>query len=1224
MALIPPRIVGPLSECSDHVIVRGQVSGAQVEVYAGGDVVASGSASGGSDLFSLTRSLAAGEVVTARQTVGTTSSSPTPRPQAVEVQAEPSEIGPVTFRTKLFECGECLFVGGMVPGASLEVRADGSTLGTASTYDGDTRVGLSRPLQPGDDVVGQQEACGRDGAETDAPSVQHPVGDSDVQGRVLPPPDVETPLQECERAITFGGLYPGAELSVTRSGGPDFSFCAFTSRIQVWISPPLSQGESVTARQEFTNCELFGRNSDPVVVGPADDIVRPGVEAPLCENGTAVTLTGLEGGATFRITVVPPGAGGVGAATTYRGEAPEDGTFVAPIDPLPAGATVTAVQELCSRTSGESDPIVVEEAPADLETPVVAEPLFECADIVHVSNLHPGTRLKVYSADLGAPISEKQVYDDEADVRVAPLLSAGDEIYAVAFGCGHESDRSVPVEVQEFEDLDPPRVIPPVYDCDETITVREVVPGAQVDVYVDGAWRGRTTASETRAEVPVEVGELEPDDEVQARQQLCGRQTELSQAVEVKHFEGEWDQIGDEEKAEILAIHAALLPTGEILYFGGDQHHADEVGGDIDNTRLYDVETGEITEVTGLPVDLFCSGHALLEDGSLIAAGGTTGWVQPEGHHHEGHFLGSRASYRYDHTDADWHQAGQLNTQRPSQVPAGTDLTETGGRWYPTLVTLADGRVLALGGHPLGQDTRHTNTSLELYDPDAQSWNLVGNTDYNNIPGAAQAMHRGQHSEYPRLHVLPDDGSTVLSTSTMTDDTIEEWHPYADPTNWTQVVSRGPGSFYEGNPINYSAVLLPLRHDEDYRPRVFLCGGSTPYLLDLGASSSSWTPVSRTMSGHPDPGDVNPERTYVNATLLPTGTVFMNGGAKDPRDDSTGVLQPEVYDQRAGSWDVLPAADVVRNYHSVSLLQPDGAVWTAGSNHDADAGGPEVREYRIEEFRPWYFCEDRPVVADAPDRVCHGDAFEIRTGDTRPISEVAIVRCGSVTHSFNPDQRYVTLAFERSGDHIETQIPHSAAVAVPGYYLLFVLDENGVPSEGRYTQVCQSVDSGLGDLGDWRDELKRILERTCIRPRDRRDLIDDLDEYLRAEVDELSMSGRRPRRGGELTVSELHVDAEADDYESLTDEYVTFTNVGSDALDLAGWSVADQAGHVYVFPTGFELRPDEIVRLRTGLGTDTDRDLYWGSESPVWNNRSDTISVYDDDQFEVLRNPYGQ
>lgn len=1218
MALLPPRVVGPLSECSDRVRVKGQLSGSQVEVYADGTLVASGSSSGGSDTFTLTQSLDAGETVTARQIVGTDQSSPTPDPQAVEVQAEPAEIGPVKFKTKLFECGECLWLGGLVPGASVDVSADGDVLGSATTYDGRARVNLSRPLQPSDDVIGQQTACGRDGVETDGPPIQHPVGDAETQGRILPAPEVETPLQECERAITFDGLYPGAELSVTRSGGPDFSFCAFTNRINVWIAPPLTQGESVVATQEFHNCELFSEDSDPVIVGPPDDIQRPHVREPLCANGTAVSLSGLEGGATIRVTVDPPSGGAaMTSPTTYLGEAPEDGTYVTPIDPLPANASVSATQELCGQESDQSNTVIVDEAPEELDTPVVQEPLFECADVVHVSNLHPGTRVKVYSTELGAPIGEKQVYSDETDVEVTPLLTEGDEIHAVAFGCGLESDASASVPVRPLEELGPPTVVPPVYDCDETVTVEDVVPGAQVDIYVNGAWRGRTSSGESETEVPVAVGDLEPGDHVQARQSLCGQQSRLSQPVEVELFDGEWVPIGGEEKAEILAIHAALLPTGEIVYFGGDQHHKDEVGGDVDNTRLYDVETGEITEVTGLPADLFCAGHSLLEDGSLITAGGTTGWAQPEGDEHHGHFLGSRESWLFDPSTSAWRSVGKLNTQRPSDVPAGTDLTETGGRWYPTLVTLPDGRSLAIGGHPLAEDTRHTNTSLELYDPDTERWDLVGTDDYDNIPGAGQVPGRGQHSEYPRLHVLPerDDDESVLSSSTMADDSIEKWHPYTDPTNWTDVVAGAPAPFYEGNPQPYSAVLLPLRHDEGYRPRVFLCGAATPYVIDLRSSAPSWTPVTRTMSG-------DPERIYLNATLLPTGTVFMNGGVTDPDDDNTGIMEPELYDHAANTWEVLPAADVVRNYHSVALLQPDGAVWTAGSNHNANAGGPDVREYRIEEFRPWYFCHDRPVIEDAPGDACHGDAFEIRTGDAGPVSEVAIVRCGSVTHAFNPDQRHVTLEFERNGDRIETSIPRNPAIAVPGYYLLFVLDEHGVPSEGRYIQICQDVTSGIIDI-DWYRELLDVLRRSRrIDPPFPRRIAEDLEDWLAEEMASARERHVERRPANALAISELHVDAEADDYDSLTDEYIQFTNVSDRPLDLAGWSVEDTVGHTYVFPAGYRLHPHVSVRLRTGTGTDTEADLYWGSERPIWNNTSDTITVYDNNRVEVLRNHY--
>jgi len=46
------------------------------------------------------------------------------------------------------------------------------------------------------------------------------------------------------------------------------------------------------------------------------------------------------------------------------------------------------------------------------------------------------------------------------------------------------------------------------------------------------------------------------------------------------------------------------------------------------------------------------------------------------------------------------------------------------------------------------------------------------------------------------------------------------------------------------------------------------------------------------------------------------------------------------------------------------------------------------------------------------------------------------------------------------------------------------------------------------------------------------------------------------------------------------------------------------------------------VTLRTGTGTDTDADLYWGSGAAVWNNDGDTVIVRNSDGDPVLRETY--
>ena len=66
----------------------------------------------------------------------------------------------------------------------------------------------------------------------------------------------------------------------------------------------------------------------------------------------------------------------------------------------------------------------------------------------------------------------------------------------------------------------------------------------------------------------------------------------------------------------VLAVHAALLPTGSVLFFAGSSN--DEIAA-IEHrygTRVWHYPGPELSAPT-TPVDLFCCGHATLPDGRL-------------------------------------------------------------------------------------------------------------------------------------------------------------------------------------------------------------------------------------------------------------------------------------------------------------------------------------------------------------------------------------------------------------------------------------------------------------------------------------------------------------------------------------------------------------------------------------------------------------------------------
>jgi Domain of unknown function (DUF1929) len=166
-------------------------------------------------------------------------------------------------------------------------------------------------------------------------------------------------------------------------------------------------------------------------------------------------------------------------------------------------------------------------------------------------------------------------------------------------------------------------------------------------------------------------------------------------------------------------------------------------------------------------------------------------------------------------------------------------------------------------------------------------------------------------------------------------------------------------------------------------------------------------------------------------------------------------------------------------------LMPNGAVWHSGSNRDCNPG-LAGRDRTVEIYEPWYFCGPRPVVTGATSRACAGETINIETPHAKKIDEVVLVRCGSFTHAFNPDQRLVSVPFERSkktGSLLIAMLPNNSAVLIPGYYLLFILTQDHVPSEGRFVHICRSKGRSIRGIDpDWWRRIFMLFEKLRADP----------------------------------------------------------------------------------------------------------------------------------------------
>ncbi|MBW3579164.1 MAG: DUF1929 domain-containing protein [Actinobacteria bacterium] len=536
---------------------------------------------------------------------------------------------------------------------------------------------------------------------------------------------------------------------------------------------------------------------------------------------------------------------------------------------------------------------------------------------------------------------------------------------------------------------------------------------------------------------------------------------------------------------DTVAIHAALLPTGargQIMCMGDWAGHA-PVSDPVTYWQIYDIDDDVILESVNLATDLdaeglnapltnaFCCGQAWLADGRWLCAGGTIGWPEEHAGLHDEHYDGERAVWVYQPQARTWKRVRDLNFQPGSQ-------SQGGGRWYPTLVTLPDGQVFAAAGHPSDTDTyngRHNNNTPERYAPGTDTWALM-NFDITAPNGV-------NTDSYPRFRLMPN--GRLFTDTAGNGGTKRFFDPYTgfwtgDDVNTTAL----PGYYSRGS--RGTSVLLPLQPPA-YRARILAVNSPDPtaFRIDADVADPTWT----TTSNRTGPA-AGADRENGCAVLLPTGRVLLVGGWRRDTDDdvTTAVRRPELYDPGINwqtgefsgqeEWVPLDDADdeatVGRGYHFTALLMPDGRVFTAGST----GSGEFAEELRIERYEPGYIGQSRPTLSGAPSLVGYNRTFTVQVD--RDIERVALMRCGSMTHSFDSDQRYVGLAFSQQGNTLEITSPPHGAIAPPGPYMMWVIDGSDRPCHQAAFVRLAHLDCEIGLERNTFSQLE--VEATLLEP----------------------------------------------------------------------------------------------------------------------------------------------
>nr|WSX53528.1 DUF1929 domain-containing protein [Streptomyces sp. NBC_00974] len=497
-----------------------------------------------------------------------------------------------------------------------------------------------------------------------------------------------------------------------------------------------------------------------------------------------------------------------------------------------------------------------------------------------------------------------------------------------------------------------------------------------------------------------------------------------------------------------FGVHLAQLPTGKVLLFSFSRVETDptkETGptdrigpANAGRAYLWDPAKGtgarafkKVTPPVVLmpdgthaprPAPFFCAGHSFLPNGMLGVFGGNTGGKGGSG---------AKLSFVFDPWTEDWYRNRDMAV----------------GRWYPSVVTGADGRQIIMSG----QSERGTGTPTPVVERFPALGHPVPWRPFDiPLDIAAQRLRSDApfRNDYPHLFSLRDGMVYGLGR-----DADQQW--LFDPRAETRTdLPRRPADFRGYG----SAVPLPagFRGPDS----VLVLGGDPhdPHTYRLsGGAGGRWTTEEPRAFG----------RTQDDTLILPDGKLLTVNGALDTRNYGFGPFNPKAdpkYRQTElrgadGRWRLGPAQRLPRGYHSNALVLPDGRVMVTGDELQQIANDPDIKDGMdgsIEIYEPPYLhAGARPALDRVPaGELAHDAEFSVESADATGVRRAVLLAPTTVTHAVNTSQRHLELRMTGvRGRTIGLRAPATAADAPPGYYMLFLLDGKGVPSKARWVKL---------------------------------------------------------------------------------------------------------------------------------------------------------------------------
>jgi Domain of unknown function (DUF1929) len=521
-------------------------------------------------------------------------------------------------------------------------------------------------------------------------------------------------------------------------------------------------------------------------------------------------------------------------------------------------------------------------------------------------------------------------------------------------------------------------------------------------------------------------------------------------------------EITDEPGTLKEIAHAVVLPeaAGRVLFWTQVTINSTQPLG-VTHTWLWDPNSPQNVTKIDVPnaidgsQELFCGGHSWLPNGNLLAFGGTDAT--------QSSLTGHASVFHFTISDLQWHV---LLPPFPQPL-----LALSRARWYPYGFVLPaqpsiGNRMLVLGhtALPAGSaDYLDIAPVPALTDFVEQSSRAVGATSDCDTNALVEGV-----GDYPRATVLArtqrlfyrESANQVRNGFLRLDQNCSQ-----DAMRWdfvtTTLNGQPPKDHNEGQMAHYvtydsagqavDTIYVMGGINRTTGPSQFVTIADAEKITNPITANTVWTDIP----------NLTFARAFANCTILADGSMMIVGGDAEPDHDPPFApvmaperyRPPEVFTIGSSGWERLADQVDGRCYHSVSGTLPDGRVFSAGgavpgSWHSAEIYSP-----------PYLFQGARPVISGVATNWTYGSSqgsgiFTVTTRQGVTAERFHLLRNGSITHGYDANQRFVMLWKMQGSDSLpagqfQLDAPPSEQVAPPGYYFLYVVDSNGVPSVGH-------------------------------------------------------------------------------------------------------------------------------------------------------------------------------